>query len=142
MKGAARAGELLGGVEDDGMPLHHAESRHEPGDGHAFRHSQFGTKSAGAAGPEALPVRPPGQRHHAIRRGEPGPDALAPYRLADRHHEIGGARVQPAIQGMGPNGLHDVARPDERSGRSRSAIGEGGEPVLLAPVDVDDVDGG
>src|SRR5512132_75122 len=99
-------------------------------------------KSAGARGPEALAVRASGQRHHAIRRGEPGPDALTPYRLADRDHEIGGTRVQPAIQGVRPNGLHDVARTDERAGRFRPAIREGGQPVFLAPVDVDDVDGG
>src|SRR4030095_1124654 len=48
----------------------------------------------------------------------------------------------PAIQGVRPNGLHDVARTDERRRRSRRAIREGGQPVFLAPVDVDDVDGG
>src|SRR6185369_10430640 len=60
VKRTARSRELLGGVEDNGMPLHDAKAGHEPDDGHALRHSKFGMKSAGARGPETLAVRSSG----------------------------------------------------------------------------------
>ncbi len=124
------------------MPFHNAKPGHEPDDGHALRYAQLGVKGAAVHGSEALAVGPAGQRHHAIRRGEPGPDALPPYRLADRDHEIGGTRIQPAIQGVRANGLHNVTSTDQRPWGRPPAIGQRGQPVLLAPVDVDDVDAG
>ena len=47
--------------------------------------------------------------------------------------------VEPAIEGVRADRLHDVARAHDGARRGGEAIGEGGEPVLLAAVHVHDV---
>ena len=74
-------------------------------------------------------------------RGPPGPARsammLAADRLGDGDGEIGRRAVEPAVQRVGADGLHDVARAHDGPARVREAVGERGQPVLLAAMDVE-----
>jgi len=91
-------------------------------------------------GTVAFRVGAAGQRGDAVRVDQPRRDVLSPDGLGDRHDECRRAAVEPAIGGVGSDGLSDVPRPHDRSRRGDQAIPERGEPVLLAAMHVHHVD--
>ncbi len=88
------------------------------------------------------PVRAPWQRHHAIMRQEAGRDALAADGFADGDDEVRCLVVEPAVQDMRSYRLDDVAGADEGPSRPGHAVRDGGQPVFLAAMDMDDVGAG
>ena len=141
MRAAPRRDQPRHGLQGDGMALHDAEAAEEPDE-----RDIVGEPKRGAHGPRVA-VGPPlervdaaRQRHHTLGLGEAGGQVLAANGLAHRHHQRGGLPVKPAIERVGTHGLHDVTGPHERPRRPGQAVGEGGQPVLLAAMGVDHVD--
>src|SRR5574341_2017577 len=57
----------------------------------------------------------------------------------DKPPTIGRPAGEPAVQGMRPYRLDDVAGSNEGPAPRRQAVRDGGEPVFLAAMDMDDV---
>ena len=88
----------------------------------------------------ALGVGAARQRGDVVRIDEACRDVLTPDGVGHRHDERRTAPVEPAVRGVGSDGLRDVARPDDGSRRGDQTIRHRGQPVLLAAMDVHDVD--
>jgi hypothetical protein len=122
------------------MPLHHTEAAHHPDEqhlGHAAE-APADLRVRRARG-VLLGVGAARERDHAVGRQQARSDVLSADRVADRDHERRRPAIEPAVAGVRPHRLHDVARADEGAGRRGEPVGDGGQPVLLAPMDVHDV---
>ena len=79
------------------------------------------------------------ERRHALGFEKPRGDVLAADRVGHRDDPRRRPPVEPAVRRVRPDGKGDVPRADERARRPAEPVGGGGEPVLLAPMDVHDV---
>ena len=122
------------------MAFHHAEPGDEADEGDIGRDAERAAKAGAVdARMKASEVDASGQGHDPLGGHELRRDVLPADGLRHRDHEARRPAVEPAIEGVRADRLHDVARAHDGARRGGEAIGDGGEPVLLAAVHVHDV---
>jgi len=139
-RGEPGVDQARGRLDHDGVALHHPE----PGD-HADERTIGLAPEPTANGrvrrerPVRLDVGAARECRHALGLEEPRGEVLAADRVGHRDDPRGRPPVEPAVGRVRPDRLRDVARADDRARRPAESVGGGGEPVLLAAMDVHDV---
>jgi hypothetical protein len=143
LEAATAGGEAGRRVDHRLVAFHHPEARHEADDRHVVRQPERGPDAVigrrPRAGPELVHVHAPRHRHHAALHPEASGHELAADGLGHGDDLVGGVAVEPAIERVRPHRLDDVPRADEGPTQVGHAIRERGQPVLLAPVDVENL---
>ncbi len=127
-------------LHDDTMAFHDAQPAHQADEGRGVAGAQGRAdgrrRGAGSVG---VDVGAAGERHDILRSEQPGRDVLPTDGVRHGERERGRATVEPAVGGVRSDGLSDVSRSHEGTRTAAQAVGDRGQPVFLAAMDVDDV---